>query len=208
MIAAAILLSVGSGVVLRHAEYRKFQENFEANAEKVIDFVQITIRRKMESLDTLSASFTAFATATGAVWPNVTLPDYAVRAAGIRALAGAPNINTYHLVTDETRQGWEAYVRENQQKLYDAGTASEIYQRSRQDAIFMQPKTHFPEAPITPVNDKIVDLHSDGSVSDAPEGSGKVIESSLDVPESRPSRNILRRVACFACYSLPERYQL
>ena len=50
LIAATILLSVGSGIFLRHAEHRKFQENFKANADRMIDSVYVTIQRsKMES---------------------------------------------------------------------------------------------------------------------------------------------------------------
>ena len=61
----------------------------------------------------------------------MTLPDYSVRAAGFCVLAETPSVNTYHLVTDETREGWEAYVRENQEERYNEGKASELYHRSK-----------------------------------------------------------------------------
>lgn len=174
LISAAVLLSAGCGIFMRQEEHRKFEENVEANSNKILDAVYVTIQRKMEALDTLSASFTAFALETEAVWPNVTLPGYAVRAAGIRVLADTPLVNVYHFVTDEDREGWEAYVMENQETHFKTEKESEVYQRTQQDAFFAQPETDFPPELITPFPDGILDLSVvDGTTSVAPEGSGK-----------------------------------
>lgn len=93
----------------RNDQVIDFENGFDADATKVIESFQNSIEGRLEAVDALSVSITSFAHATGATFPNVTIPDFGVRGANSRVMSGSVFLQYLPVVTDENREGWEAY---------------------------------------------------------------------------------------------------
>ena len=79
LMATALLVSAGTYIYTRDGEEETFENDFSANAAKVIEAFHDAVGRKLGAVDTLSATFTSIAISTGATFPNVTIPDIEVR---------------------------------------------------------------------------------------------------------------------------------
>jgi hypothetical protein len=96
----------------------KSPHSVDADANKVLEAFDQAVERRLESIDAMSLSITAFARDTRATFPNVTISDFEIRCANSIVLSDTPAIQYYPLVTDKTRTGWEAYqIRQLEPKL-------------------------------------------------------------------------------------------
>lgn len=129
------VVSVNSLLILKHDQEEDFNNEFNAQGSKLLVAFYKTVEQKLGTMDSLSVAYTSYARGTGATFPNVTLPDNEIRAAGIRVLAETPTTAYFPLVTEETRPGFEAYMAENQMH-YNEALESAVYQRGVQDAFF------------------------------------------------------------------------
>ncbi|CAB9509771.1 Receptor-type guanylate cyclase gcy [Seminavis robusta] len=171
LLVTAALVSVGVYVLLRKDQKDDFEHDYQANALKIIESFHQSVERYLEALDSLSIAYTNHAFVTGSVFPNVTLPDFEVRGANTRILGGAPVINFYPLITDETRPGWEAYVGEtigHYPQCMDADTE----QRLIQDAILGLDYQVVEFEDPSPLPLTIKDIQADGSTPPAEPGAG------------------------------------
>jgi hypothetical protein len=94
---------------IRASENREFEDQFEADATKVLAAIGASLDSSLSAVDAFVVSIVSYAKATNQTWPFVTIPDYAARAGKIRSLAGAVVIGTYPLVKSEDRKEWERY---------------------------------------------------------------------------------------------------
>jgi len=89
----AVLLTVAaivSGSVYlntRSAQIRDFEHAYEAHAFKIVETFETTVARKLEAVDALSVTYTAYAQDVGATFPNVTLSSINERACNTRVTA-------------------------------------------------------------------------------------------------------------------------
>jgi hypothetical protein len=182
----AATVAIGVFRYIANDQQSNFEADFDANAARLLESFHESVERKLEAVDALAVTITSHALYSGSTWPNVTLPDFAVRTANTRILADCVGLQFYPLVTDETRAGWEAYAIENRD-LYDYQFAEDYMQQALQDARFnrtaranararyLQQK---PAEPVEydiaglPIPNQIVNLQPDGSLFPSPQGSG------------------------------------
>jgi hypothetical protein len=108
LLTTAVLVSTSVYVAARSDQVKDFKRAFDADANKVLEAFGQAVERRLESIDGLGLSITAFARDTGATFPNVTISDFEIRCANSRVLSDTPVIQYYLLVTDKTRKGWES----------------------------------------------------------------------------------------------------
>jgi hypothetical protein len=118
VMALFIFMSVLVPIVIftsaREIEQEGFQSEFDALATQVIDSFEFNVARKLGAIDSLGISFTSYAVETNSTPPNVTMPDFDLRAANTLALADTFSVFFVPLVEEDTRQEWEQYSDENQ----------------------------------------------------------------------------------------------
>jgi hypothetical protein len=130
-------LAVGTAVTtylyVTSNEKDQFQSEFDVYADKVIASFNSAIQRKRAAVDSLSVAITSHAISSGSTFPNVTLPHFEYRGSNTRIIGDTVVAMYLPLVTDETREGWEAYSRENNGHLIEAGRVEE-QEKLEQDA--------------------------------------------------------------------------
>ena len=82
LVATAVLVSAGTYMYTRVGEEENFENDFSANAAKVIEAFHDAVDQKLGAAGTLSTTITSIAISTGATFPNVTIPDIEVRSKG------------------------------------------------------------------------------------------------------------------------------
>lgn len=156
-----------------HRDQREdFLDEFEAAASKVIESFETTMGRKVEGLNSMATVYTSYAQSQGYVWPNVTLPDYEIRAANARIMADVVLMNMYTIVSDEDRLGWEAFYREAYLNHFIDFLEEETAQREEQDERLGY---NSGDRNLQYENRTIKSRASDGSLFYAPPGSGPYV---------------------------------
>jgi hypothetical protein len=182
---AAAIVAMGVYRYTANDQQSNFETDFDANAARLLESFHESVERKLEAVDALAVTVTSHAMESASTWPNVTLPDFAVRAANTRILADCVVVNFYPLVTDETRKGWEAYEIQTRH-VYDAEFAQDQMQQALQDARFNRTADaptggrHLQQAaqPVEldmfglPLSNLITNMQPDGSMMAAPQDSG------------------------------------
>lgn len=135
LLSFAVLASVGVFVHAQNRENRKFQEDYNTNAERIIESFQKTVEVKLGAMNTLADAITSHARSSGESFPRVTLPHFEVHADNARIAAEASVLHWAPLVADETRAEWEDYA------LAQRGQVDESYEnekrlRDEQDELF------------------------------------------------------------------------
>jgi hypothetical protein len=104
-------VTVGSSVYsyVSHSEYTKFQNQFKQSVHKVLESIGTKVESTFAALDVLATSIVSHASSTNQTWPNVTIADFAVRAAKTRSVSLGIFIETANVVQYEQRMGWEEY---------------------------------------------------------------------------------------------------
>lgn len=85
---------------------------FENYASEIVAVSKEHVESTFVTIEAFANTITSYAQETGAVWPNVTLPDYTSRAERVAKLAaGARLVTLAPLVSKSQRAGFEAYAR-------------------------------------------------------------------------------------------------
>ena len=93
-----------------NAEHLQFADRFDEEASKVHSALRDAFFVTLDVVDSYTIDWTAYAQYSESAWPWVTLPDFAVRAAKVRAHAKAFYVAHNTLVTRETRSRWDDYA--------------------------------------------------------------------------------------------------
>ena len=113
VLAVLIVSTVGIAMAVyfytSDAEKDDFEEHFVGDSSKIFESIGSTLELTLGAVDSFLVGLVSFARFTNATWPQVTLPDYAVRVAKIRSLSKAVLFTQYHFVADEQRAKWENY---------------------------------------------------------------------------------------------------
>ena len=114
LLATALGVSVGTYLFARRVEEEAFRHDFDSVAKTtLLSFVE-AFENYLSALDSLSQGITSHALSTGSTFPNVTVDDFHVKAATMRAQTGSLYSFYLAFVTDETRAGYEQYCRNRQ----------------------------------------------------------------------------------------------
>jgi hypothetical protein len=111
LLVVAVVSSSCVFVFIKKSEQSQFEEEFHADALKILEAVRNSIDNTLMPLDNLAVSLVSHAKDQGDEWPFVTLEDYGVRIAKILPLTDAIWITVLPVVTPEKRLNWENYSR-------------------------------------------------------------------------------------------------
>jgi hypothetical protein len=113
VLAVLVVSTVGVAVAVylytSGAEEDAFEEQFVGDSSKIFESIGSTLDLTLGAVDSFLVGLVSFARFANATWPQVTLPDYAVRVAKIRSLSKAVLVTQYHFVASEQRAEWESY---------------------------------------------------------------------------------------------------
>jgi hypothetical protein len=113
LFSVVLMSSVTVAVVVYYhtsgAESKEFEERFDHEATKIFEAVGGSLDLSLGAIDSFIVGLLCYARTTNATWPFVTLPDYAVRVAKLRAFSKAFVVGQYHFVRGDQREEWEEY---------------------------------------------------------------------------------------------------
>ena len=112
LVIAAVILSVSALIITRNSEDNNFRQQYETCAHKVLSVVEEAGLLRLWTAISIAAAYTSEMKRTPQKWPNATLLDFQQRLLSSSNIAQADFIAFAPFVTNETRQGWEAYARE------------------------------------------------------------------------------------------------
>eukprot|EP00934_Nitzschia_sp_Nitz4_P008104 Nitzschia sp. Nitz4//scaffold169_size48518//40260//43927//NITZ4_007080-RA/size48518-processed-gene-0.83-mRNA-1//1//CDS//3329538412//8094//frame0 len=130
LVVSTVCVAFGVYRYIANGEKAEFESRFWDDSAKVLDAIGITMDLSLGSVDAFLVSMVSYAKNTGAEWPMVTYPDYAVKAAKLRSLSKAVQVTQYHIVTDEHRLAWENHT------LYNHGWVEEAIQTQMSDETY------------------------------------------------------------------------
>ena len=128
LLVLAVLLVAATAICLTvyfittNAEEEEFEAHFEGGAEKIVSSFEAIIQEKIGAIGSLCLALTARGKITdgsaventdGNSWPFVTMESFQERAASARILANVLHMSLLPIVTEENREAWEAYSRQN-----------------------------------------------------------------------------------------------
>jgi hypothetical protein len=94
-------------------QHDEYETAYMDDSTKVIESVGDALDVKLGAIDAMEVTIVSYAVHTGADWPQVTIPDFAVRAAKVRSLTGAVALQMYMVVNEEQKEAWEVYTSQN-----------------------------------------------------------------------------------------------
>lgn len=133
LVVTATIVSFGVYFIMASNQRIAYETAFEAYGDKVIESFHTSVERFLGSFDSLSASITSYALESQSNFPNVTIPDFEVKAGATRILAQSTFVMYMPLVTDDTRRQWESYAATQQHYLFPS-YAKETALKAIQDA--------------------------------------------------------------------------
>lgn len=121
--------------VSKSVQQDSFQVDFASVATVTLRTFVESVQSQLTALDAVSSGVTSHALSTGETFPNVTVPNWEIKAATLRAQTGSIFAFFLPLVTEETRTGFEAYAKKTYTHMF-ASYAAEDGLRHYQDAAF------------------------------------------------------------------------
>lgn len=110
LVGAAIGAGLGLYGYTSGAEQTAFEEDFNADASKILASLGKHIDLTLTALDSYASTVVSHAHDRNMTWPFVTIPDNEIRAAKIRTLTKSTYLTHYMLVTREQRADWENFT--------------------------------------------------------------------------------------------------
>jgi hypothetical protein len=131
----ATLQSVGIYLYKTNEEKQKFEVEYQANAERIVESFHYAVVRRLGAINSMATAITCYALDSNTKFPFVTIPHFEIRGSDLRIQADAAVIHWMPLVTDETRVAWEEYALANRYHI-DESFEEDARQRGKQDAEF------------------------------------------------------------------------
>jgi len=119
LICATIAAALVVYFYVHGSEKYQFEDEFGEYAGKVLESIGTVFETTFQSVDILAAGMVSHARSTGQVWPQVTIPDFAYRAAKVLPLSRSIVLGTLMVVYPETRLDWELYSMEMGAETYE-----------------------------------------------------------------------------------------
>jgi hypothetical protein len=135
LLLTAILVCLGVYFYTKRDEEEDFEYVYEASAERLIQSFHESVAQLLAGVDAGAVAITSYALDTATNFPNVTMPNWELRAANTRVITKSITFQWFPLVQEEDRLGWEAYA--NQTHMQQMKTfAAENEFIARQDNAF------------------------------------------------------------------------
>jgi hypothetical protein len=99
---------------VRYSENIRFYTAYYLDAEKVLLSMGYSIQSNLGVMDSFASTILSFAKQTNQTFPNVTIPNFAIKASKLLTLSAGFQISLQPVVTADQRLGWEEYAVENQ----------------------------------------------------------------------------------------------
>jgi hypothetical protein len=80
LVASTVGVAFAVYYYISKSENREFEENFSADAKKVLDSLGSSLELTLSAVDALVVNIVSYAILSNSSWPFVTVPDFAVRA--------------------------------------------------------------------------------------------------------------------------------
>ena len=94
--------------------------SFVGSASRVVHSFENILEEKIAAIAAFGVTITAAAVASNISWPFVTVDQFQQRSASSRSLSGSQYLQLVPIVTDNTRDAWEAYSIANTGWLTEA----------------------------------------------------------------------------------------
>jgi hypothetical protein len=131
----ATLTSVGVHIYLSNEETLNFEVGYQANTQRIVESFHDAVERRLGAVNSMATAITSYSLDAKQTFPFVTIPDFEVRGSDLRVQADATNIVWLPLVTDATRDEWEAYALINRSQM-DEAFLEDAKLRAKQDDEF------------------------------------------------------------------------
>jgi NADH:ubiquinone oxidoreductase subunit 5 (subunit L)/multisubunit Na+/H+ antiporter MnhA subunit len=113
LVASAVAAAVLVHDYATDSETARFRDQFESDANKVLEAIGSSLEKTLSAMDSLSVTLVTYAQYSNSTWPYVTMPNFAVAVAKILPLSNAIFINVLPIVQPHQRVQWEHYSRAN-----------------------------------------------------------------------------------------------
>ncbi|CAB9503571.1 Receptor-type guanylate cyclase gcy [Seminavis robusta] len=133
LLAVTVVVLAGVYIFASQSEEHDFEDGFNIHASQLTESFRNAVERKLVAIGTMGNGMTSYAQATGAEFPFVTIPDFAVRASDIRVLADALIMVWCPFVTDQNRLKWEEYAFMNRFQVNKDFAQDNTYRQEQDD---------------------------------------------------------------------------
>lgn len=123
----AITVSLLAYFGSRNNETEEFEEQFQSNAQKVIDSFEADAAKRRSAIHSSSLTLSSYAEHSNESWPFVTLPDFEQKARYTIELADIISLFVFPLVSGEDLQEWGEYSSTNQDWYWEGMAIQEQY---------------------------------------------------------------------------------
>jgi hypothetical protein len=110
LIVTALGFAISVFFLMRSAEQHEFVNQFHYDANKVLESVGTSTSRSLGILDSYAVVASSYTNFGNRKFPNITIPDFAIRAAKYRSACGGIIFSHLPIVTSDQRVAWEAYA--------------------------------------------------------------------------------------------------
>jgi hypothetical protein len=131
----AALASAGVYIYLSNEETNNFEKGYQASAQRIVESFHDAVERRLGAVNSMATSITSHALDAKETFPFVTIPNIEIRGSDLRVQADTTGIAWLPLVTDETRDEWEAYALINHSQM-DEAFIKDAKLRAKQDDEF------------------------------------------------------------------------
>lgn len=111
----AIAVSCVEYLGLRESEQLEFEHRYDDQAKQVGHSLQSELGVKLRAMDSLSVTISSYSMHQSVGWPNISLPEFAFRAATALSNGRGLSIGLQPLVYRENLKEWEAFAMEHQE---------------------------------------------------------------------------------------------
>jgi hypothetical protein len=110
LILSALGIAVAVYFFMTSAEQREFVSQFQYDAKKILESIGTSTSRSLGILDSYAVVACSYTNFGNRSFPNITIPDFAIRAAKYRSACGGIIFSHLPIVTADERDAWEAYA--------------------------------------------------------------------------------------------------
>jgi hypothetical protein len=113
LVASAILVCVTTYCFVRFSERSQFSENFQEDADKVMQSIGASVENTFAAMDLFSTMMISHAISTNQSWPFVTIPHYGNKVSKMFSMSTGLSMWSMMVVESDQRQDWEDYAWAN-----------------------------------------------------------------------------------------------
>jgi hypothetical protein len=111
---AALTVAIVIFFKVRYSENIMFYTAYYLDAENVILNMGYSIQNNLGVMDTFASTILSFAKHTNQTFPNVTIPNFGIKASKLLTISAGFRVSLQPVVTADQRLGWEEYAIQNQ----------------------------------------------------------------------------------------------